>query len=318
MFSILLLSICLSDLLPGMTNILITGKNSYIGNNFIRYSSYKSIKEISLIDNQPEKIDFSNVDVVLHLAAIVHQSKKIPESEYFKVNRDLSIHTAIKARNDGVKVFIYLSTLKVYGDFNPDNLIRNENSPCFPVDSYGKSKYEAENELRKLENRNFKVSIVRTPLVYGEDVKANMLKLIRLADRFRILPFKGVNNKRNFTYIENLTGFIERIIETKESGVFVVMDDHAISTSELVRYLAENLKKKICLIKLPGFLINVGRFFKPDVFDSLFGSLEVNNDKTKEILDYKPPFTTEAGLRKMVTSYLLQKNKNRIHDITNS
>jgi len=292
-----------------MDRVLLTGTNSYIGTNYRKFSQQKDIEEVSLIENDPEEIDFSNYDVILHLAAIVHQSKKIPESEYFKINRDLCLKTAIKARNDGVRQFIFLSTLKVYGGFNNDNSVRNEDSPCFPDDNYGKSKYEAELELRKLENKKFKVSVIRTPLVYGEGVRANMLRLIKLVDRLRFLPFGCIDNRRNLTYIENLTGFIDRVIETGKSGVFVVMDEGAISTTKLVRLLARDLNRNICLFKLPEFIVRIGYLLKPDTFKSLFGSLEVNNDKTKVILNYKPPLTTEEGLRRTVSAYQDIKNK---------
>ncbi|MCX6254225.1 MAG: NAD-dependent epimerase/dehydratase family protein, partial [Bacteroidia bacterium] len=203
-----------------MSKILITGSNSFVGTNFRKFSQYKEIDEISLFNNNPEDIDFSRYDVVLHLAAIVHQSKKIPESEYFNVNRDLCLRIAENAKKAGIKQFVFLSTLKVYGDFVPDLDLRNENSRCFPNDAYGKSKYEAEIGLKKFEDVNFTVSIIRTPLVYGEGVRANMLSIIKLVDSFPLLPFGKISNKRNFTYIENLVGFIDRIIEKKASGTF--------------------------------------------------------------------------------------------------
>ncbi len=99
-----------------MTKILITGANSFIGINFQRFSRYNDIEEVSLLKNKPEELKLSKYDVILHLAAIVHQSKKIPESDYFFVNRDLCIRTAEQAKKEGVKQFIFLSTLKVYGE----------------------------------------------------------------------------------------------------------------------------------------------------------------------------------------------------------
>ena len=173
-----------------MNRILITGAESFIGTNFRKYSNYQNIREISLYENKPEEIDFSDVDVILHLAAIVHQSKKIKEEDYFLINRDLCRSVAEQAKKAGVKQFVFLSTVKVYGKFIPGSDPWNEDSVCHPEDSYGKSKYEAELALRNLDDSDFTVSIVRTPLVYGYGVKGNMLKLIRLVQTLRTLPFK--------------------------------------------------------------------------------------------------------------------------------
>ena len=172
-----------------MSKILITGANSFVGRNYIKYSQNIKIDEISLIDNSPEEIDFSKYNTILHVAAIVHQSKKIPEQEYFVINRDLSLEVAKHAKESGIKQFVFLSTIKVYGEFYPESGPWTENSECHPDDPYGKSKYEAEIELRKLEDNDFIVSIIRTPLVYGKDVKANMLNIMKLVNKMRILPF---------------------------------------------------------------------------------------------------------------------------------
>ena len=138
-----------------MPRILITGANSFVGNNIICCSKYRDLEEISLLDKKPEEINFKGIDVVIHLAAIVHQSKKIKEAEYFKINRDLCFRVAESAKKSGVNQFIFLSTVKVYGDNLPDSGTLNEDSPCLPADSYGKSKREAELLLRQIEDTGF-------------------------------------------------------------------------------------------------------------------------------------------------------------------
>jgi nucleoside-diphosphate-sugar epimerase len=293
-----------------MQKVLIVGTNSFIGANFRKLSQNQIFREVSLIYEQPEDIDFSNVDVVLHLAAIVHQSKKILEKEYFHVNRDLCKRTAIHAKAAGVKQFIFLSTVKVYGKYNPGYNAWNEESICIPEDSYGQSKYEAELSLKKLEDPDFTVSIIRTPIVYGQGVTANMLRLIQLIERFPVLPFRKIDNNRHYTYIGNLVGFIDRIIKVNVSGTFLVMDDKGISTSDLVSYLSKFLDRKTKLFKLPDFILKVGISMMPEVFDRLYNSFYLNNSKTKEILNYNPPFSTEDGLKRMIDSYLLGKVKN--------
>jgi len=287
--------------------VIITGSNSFVGKNFIKHSIYPDSEEISLIENNPEDIDFSAFDTVLHVAAIVHQSKKIPEEEYFRVNRDLSIEVAKVAKDNGVGQFVFLSTVKVYGDFNSDSGPWTENSDCNPNDPYGKSKYDAEIELRKLEDDNFKVAVIRTPLVYGKDVKANMLSIMKLVDRFNILPFKKINNKRSFTYTKNLVGFIDRIIEKRASGVFIAMDSEPISTTMLVRLIAKHLNKRIILFGIPSPLINLGQKLIPKIFERLYGSFEMENSKTLHTLDFVPQYTSEEGIQDMCLSYLDDK-----------
>jgi UDP-glucose 4-epimerase len=292
-----------------MIRILITGTDSFIGNNFRRFSKYKEIEEISVRNSTGSDIDFHNYDVVLHLAAIVHQDSKTPENECYRVNRDLPFNIAKNARQSGIKHFIFLSTIKVYGKFVQGSDPWKEDSPCVPDDPYGKSKYEAEIGLKKLESTDFKVSIIRTPIVYGPDVKANILRLIRIIEKFPFLPLAGVNNNRHFTYVENLTGFVDRIIETGISGTFLVMDDKGISTTRFVKYLSEYLNKNILLVKLPGMFVRAGYFLFPKYFDRLFGSFLIDNSKTREVLNYSPAFSTEEGLQKMILYYLDRKIK---------
>jgi nucleoside-diphosphate-sugar epimerase len=270
---------------------------------------YSEMEEISLITTEPEKINFNGYDVVLHLAAIVHQSHTIPEAEYFRVNRDLCLRVAEEARKAGVKQFVFMSTLKVYGDISPESELRNENSECSPGDSYGKSKYAAEEGLRKLENEEFLVSVIRTPLVYGEGVKANMYSLIKLVDRFPVLPFADVQNKRNFTYVGNLVSYIDRVIERRASGIFIAMDDKAKSTTDLVDLIIKYLKKKVIMFRVPKTVLNISRLFIPELLHRLYGSLEVDNAKTRKELDFTPPYSTEEGIEKMVSYYLRNKKK---------
>jgi nucleoside-diphosphate-sugar epimerase len=286
-----------------MAKILITGTNSFVGANFIRYSKFREIDEVSLLDKNPEDIQYEGYDVIIHLVAIVHQTIKIPEEQYFKVNRDLCVEVARHAKQAGVKQFVFLSTVKVYGKFIKGYSYWNEKSPCFPDDSYGKSKYAAELALKAMNDDDFTVSIVRTPLVYGEGVKANMLSIIKLVKKSFLLPFKDVNNRRSFTSAENLVAFIDRIIEKRAAGIFIAMDKDAISTTDLVLMISETLGKKITLIKMPDILIKAGIFLLPKFFDRLYGSFEMDNNETLKILDFEPPISTREGIQKLTQTF---------------
>jgi nucleoside-diphosphate-sugar epimerase len=287
-----------------MSRILITGKNSFIGTNFKRFTAYSDIDEICLMENKPADIDFRGYDVVLHLAAIVHQSRKIDEPEYFRINWDLALEVADRAKINGVKHYIYLSTLKVFGNGNPSNNLRNEYSACFPDDSYGRSKYAAEKGLMSLADDKFAVSIIRPPLVYGVGVKANMLSLMKLLYYWPVLPFAGIDNRRKYIYTENLAGYIDRIIELRTTGVFITADSNAISTTELVRFISENMRKRTILFRLPKNLRIFGVKFFPSVFDRLYGSLEFDNSVTNEILNFTPGISTREGIKRMVEAFI--------------
>jgi nucleoside-diphosphate-sugar epimerase len=283
-----------------MHSVLITGANSFVGTNYRLFSKFSQVREICLIENTPDDIDFTGVDVVLHVAAIVHQTKGIPESEYYRVNRDLCLEVAKKAKKNGVKQFVFLSTIKVYGNFQAGSLPWKEDSSCNPIDSYGKSKYQAEGELNKLANQEFTISIVRTPLVYGPGVRANMQNLINLVKRFPVLPFGRINNKRCFTYVRNLVELLDNLIDRRASGVFIAMDEVSLSTTEMVMIISEALNKKRVLFMIPRFLVKLGLLVIPNIFDRLFNSFELDNLHTRNVLDYWPSYTSKEGIIRTV------------------
>lgn len=164
--------------------LMITGASGFIGSNFIkRYKEKYNIIPMDLLKVKPEEIDFNGVDTVLHLAALVHQMQGAPREKYFEVNTKLTKKVAEEAKKQGIKHFVFYSTVKVYGydgDLYNHSMILNEESECNPVnDPYGESKWEAEKILKALENSNFKVGIIRPPMgiwkrskrKYGEPYK---------------------------------------------------------------------------------------------------------------------------------------------------
>lgn len=292
-----------------MNRILITGSNSFIGRNFISLSRYSDTKSVSMKIVPPKDIDFIGFDVVLHLAAIVHQKKKISKEIYFAINKDLTIAVAKQAKKAGVKQFVFLSTLRVYGKFTPEINCWNEDSNCFPDDFYGLSKYEAELELKKLEDVNFTVSILRPPLVYGEGVPANMLSIIKLVERFPILPFKSVENKRSFVSTENLVIYIDQIIKLRASGTFIAADEKPLSTTELVLFISKYLNKKLFLIKTPKFIIKIGLYLIPQYVEKLYGSFLIDNKKTLDTLKIESLYSTDDSIKNMIIKYLESKKQ---------
>ncbi|MCT7552711.1 NAD-dependent epimerase/dehydratase family protein [Aliarcobacter butzleri] len=278
-----------------MKKLLITGSNGFIGNYFINnYKSKYNIKTFSFLKDDINNLNCGDIDVVFHLSALVHQMGGASASEYEKINVIQTIELAKKAKESGIKHFVFMSTVKVYGE--ETNSKYTENTVCNPEDDYGKSKLKAEQELQKLEDENFKISIIRTPIVYGYGVKANIKNLINLVNKVPVLPFGKIKNKRSMVYIGNLCHLVDEIIIQKKSGIFLACDDEPLSTSKLIDLIAKNLAKKTYLIKIP-FFESLLKILKPSFHKRLYGSLEIDNTITKEKLNLKNPYSVEDGVR---------------------
>lgn len=278
--------------------ILLTGARGFVGSYFEKqYAQKYTIQPFSFLNDDLKTLHVKDVDVVIHLSALVHQMNGASDEAYEKINVEQTLQLAHKAKENGVKHFIFMSTVKVYGE---ENLIAyTEASLCYPKDMYGKTKLKAEQELQKLENNDFRISIIRTPIVYGAGVKANMQNLMKLIDKMILLPFGHICNKRSFVYIGNLTALIDTIIEQGKSGIFLAGDDEALSTTELVQLIAQAKMRNIFLIKIPLFGIFL-KWIKPSFYQRLFENLLVDNTKTKEALHFKNPYSIKEGIVFMV------------------
>ena len=279
--------------------VLLTGSSGFLGTYFKnRYMDKYLIKTFSFLKDDLKSLHVSDVNVVVHLSALVHQMGLMPSaSEYERVNVIQTLDLAKKAKESGVGQFIFMSTVKVYGEETKE--IYTESFTCKPEDEYGKSKLRAENGLLELEDENFKVSIIRTPIVYGKGVKANIKNLIKLIKKVPLLPFGDIKNKRSMVYIGNLCHLIDEVIKQKKSGVFLAADDQALSTTKLIDLIAKSLDKKIFLVTIPLFETFL-KLLKPTFHKRLYGSLEVNNSETKQKLSLKNPFTVEEGIELML------------------
>jgi UDP-glucose 4-epimerase len=283
---------------------MVTGSTGFVGTNFVKNSGDFIIKEADLILNKVDKIDFSCCDCVLHLAALVHQMKGAPIDKYFAINRDLAYEVAICSKAQKVKHFVLMSTIKVYGESTTGNKPWDEDTSCNPVDPYGESKFEAEKLIQSLENKDFIVSIIRSPLIYGPGVGANMLSLIKLIDKYSVLPLGGIKNKRSMVYIGNLIALIKKIINKRGSGIFIAGDLSSLSTTSLAELIAASLNKKIFLMKIPDIIVFGIMHIMPLTANKIWGSLEIDNSKTKKKLDFQPPYATEIGIQAMIEWYI--------------
>lgn len=263
--------------------LMITGASGFIGSNFIKkYKDNYNIIPVSLIKQKIEEIDFNGVDTVLHLAALVHQMKGAPRERYFEINTELTRKVAEKAKQSGVKHFIFYSTVKVYGydgDLYNHDIILDEDSPCNPTEPYGESKLLAEKILKNLEDEKFKVAVIRPPMVYGEGVKGNMDSLIKLVKFCPVLPFNYDKNRRSMVEINRLLNYTKYIIDTNFTGVFIPLDEKNISLKEIVERIEKELNIKRINIPIVKPLFSILCKIKPNIMVRLYGSLQFKNKK---------------------------------------
>jgi len=286
--------------------ILLTGASGFVGQRFVEMNSdYYEIFPYSLRKTKVSEIDFSKIDAIVHLAGIAHQMQKIDDQIYFDVNHKLTVALAKRAKENGVGHFLFMSTIKVFGE-NFESEILTEQSECKPEDPYGKSKLLAEEELKSIEDESFKVGIVRPPLVYGPRVKGNMIRLIQLAEKSIPLPLGGISNKRTMVFVDNLVLLCNQITDTKASGVFLAGDKFPISTSKLIETIKSELSNSISDFKIPSPLVSILGSLKPGIKHRLFGSLQLDTSKTNQQLNFEPKYSFEEGIKAMVNWY---KNK---------
>lgn len=278
--------------------LLLTGARGFIGSYFVKqYAQKYTMQSFSFLNDDIEDLHVNDIDVVVHLSALVHQMGGASAEEYERVNVTNTLKLAQKAKDGGVRHFVFMSTVKVYGE--ESQIAYDELSTCLPQDEYGRSKLKAERELQKLESENFKVSIIRTPIVYGYGVKANIKNLIRLVDKTFILPLGGIENRRTMVYVGNLCALLDAIIQMQREGVFLAGDDTPISTTHLIEFIAMAKQKKIFLlhVRLVGILL---KWLKPSFYKRLFESLKVDNTQSKKRLGFVNPYTTQEGIRLML------------------
>ena len=280
-----------------MKTVLLTGASGFVGQRFcVDNKDRYLIKTVSLQNAQVEDLDLSGVEVILHLAGIAHRMEKTDDSLYFEVNYELTKKLAEAAKQAGVGHFIFVSTIKVYGD---DYELLTPETECRPNDAYGKSKLMAEEALKDLESKDFGISIVRPPLIYGQGVKGNMQKLMALVEKRKYIPLGNINNKRSMLGLDNFVALLDRVIKTSKSGTFLIQDSEPESTSKLISEIAKGKNIQIKLISIPGVARFTIKKIAPEIYKRLFGSLVVDDSATRNILSFEPPYSFEEGIRVM-------------------
>ena len=255
----------------------------------------------------------NDVDVVIHSAGRVHvisDDAVDPLNEYRNQNVESTLHLANSAAEMGVQRFIFISTVKVFGEQSEYGLKFSANSDCVPSDPYGISKMEAEIGLQHIAKiTNLEVVIIRVPLVYGPGVKANFLSMINWLQSGIPLPFGGLTkNLRSLVFLTNLVDLIIACVNHPAAAnqVFLVSDDEDLSTAELIKRMALALDMHPKLISVPSILIAIGARLagRADISRRLCGSLQVDIQKTKDLLAWSPPFSVDEGLRQTAVHFL--------------
>ena len=271
-----------------MKHILIAGANSYIGESFKKfleqYPDQYSVTEIGTKGLEPTPKHFDGIDAIFCVAGIAH-IKETSENRYlyFEVNRDLVVKIAQAAKTAGVKQFVLLSSMSVYG--LTVGHITKDTKPN-PNTAYGQSKLQADEEIKKLESPSFIFTCLRPPMVYGKNCTGNYQSLRKFAIKSPVFPKYG--NKRSMIYIGNLCSFVKLCIDFERGGVFFPQNADYTNTSRMVQLIAEQHGKKIVLTKVFNWAIKIAPV---SVIKKAFGNL------TYELVDTVGDFDFEESIR---------------------
>lgn len=288
-----------------MKKILITGAGSYIGENVRKYMMTTApgefeIDAVDTISDAWKKADFSQYDVVYHVAGIAHVNAS-PKMEplYYKVNRDLTIEVGKKAKEAGVKQFIFMSSQIVFHESQSlkSEVITKETKEK-PNGFYGNSKLQAEIGLHQLESDTFKVCILRPCMIYGPNAKGNFIRLAKLACKVPIFPCW--HNKRSMLYVENFAEFVKQVVLRELSGTFYPQNREQADTVEIIRYFAKAAGHKVWITRLLNPFVWLGSFVLQPI-NKMFATYYYDPEMSKTDFDYQL-VSFEDSLAKMAES----------------
>ena len=277
-----------------MKKILITGANSYIGTSIERYLAQwpqqYQVDTVDMVDGSWSERSFAGYDTVFHVAGIAHSDTGNVSEErkalYYKVNTDLTVETAKKAKAEGVGQFIFMSSAIVYGDSAPigQQKVITADTPLAPANFYGDSKVQAEKGILPLNDDDFHVVVLRPPMIYGPGSKGNYPVLSKLAQKLPVFP--KVANQRSMLYIGNLAEFVRLMIENREQGIFWPQNSEYSNTTELVRLIANAQGKNILIVPGLGWALKL-LGHATGLVNKAFGSLSYDMELSRYREDYR-------------------------------
>lgn len=273
--------------------VLITGANSYIGEAFVsyakRYYPNLTIDTIDMIDGSWREFDFTPYDAVFHVAGIAHSDvgsvSKEKQEKYYAVNSDLAVEACQKSRECSVEQFIFMSSMIVYGDSAPygkEKIIDEKTAPS-PANFYGDSKWRGDVGVRKLQSSEFKVAVLRVPMVYGYGSKGNYPILAKLAKRLPVFP--NVLNKRSMLHIDNLCEFVSLLVLSGEGGIYFPQNEEYAGTAELVKLVSQISEKKLVLTRLLNPAVRIVSYL-PGKLSGLVNKAFGNNVYSQRLSEY--------------------------------
>ena len=240
-----------------MKKILISGAGSYIGTSLAGFLAQwprdYQVDTLDVIGEGWKSADITGYDAVFHVAGIAHQ-KETEENRhlYFEVNRDLAVAMAQKAKDAGIPQFIFMSTMSVYG--MESGVITPDTRPQ-PRNSYGLSKWEAEEAMGALVCDTFRVAVLRPPMVYGKNCRGNFQTMKKLVEKSPVFP--AVKNRRSMVSIHNLCSFVRLAVDEQLSGVFFPQNAEPVSTTEMARILARTLGRRVWFSRAAGLAVTM-------------------------------------------------------------
>lgn len=283
--------------------ILIIGKNSYIGNHIDEWLTQHGhqVEQLDVLTDEWKTFDYSPYDAIVHVAGIVHQPNCQDWELYKRVNTDMPIQIATMAKEQGVKQYVFFSTMGVYGigkRLKPT--VVDEKTSLQADGMYGKSKLLAEEGLQKLQDETFQVASVRPPSVYGKGCRGGYITgFTSIARRLPVIPRAYENVKQSFIYIDNLSELVCQLVERKLHGVFCPQDDKAVSANELLEAISKGLDLKYHSSRLLGYLLQAVSFIP--LVNKAYGGVEYARELSSiKGVDYVVvPF--EEGMRRTVS-----------------
>lgn len=273
-----------------MKRVLITGANSFVGLSVEKWLHRTPeefhVNTVDMLNDKWRDMDFSPYDCIFHVAGIAHVDPKPTMAPlYYRVNRDLAIEVAKKAKECRVKQFIYMSSRIVFHaskSLRPE-ITFNETQPN-PNDFYGDSKLQAEKGLTQLDDLGFKVVILRPCMIYGPGCKGNFPKLVRLAQKTPVFP--EWHNKRSMLYIDNLCELVRQVILREERGIFHPQNSEFADTVEIVRFFAKVGNHRIWISRLFNPMVILGSLFIKQV-PKMFADSYYVQEMSKYSFDYQ-------------------------------
>lgn len=304
--------------------ILITGANSYIGESFrayaeSRYGDSFVIDTVDMVDGSWRKADFSTYDSVFHVAGLAHADvSKVSEDtkkKYYEVNTDLAIEAARKSKSEGVKQFIFMSSIIIYGEsskYGKKKVITRYTKPN-PANFYGDSKWQADKGVRKLADENFNVLVIRPPMIYGNGSKGNYPILSKMAKMLPVFP--NVDNERSMLYIDNLCEFLCQVMLTGKGGIFFPQNEMYTRTSDMVSEIAKVTNHHIFKLNILNLAVLIGSKIPgavSNLINKAFGNMVYDQElSTYPGIDYRVVSFKESIKKTEEKKFIDHKNQKK-------